>query len=306
VYLDAIAYSVGAAEAISTLEPMRTDAALLELLYANGLRDYRRAAADPPALAAAALAGTLRRSGLHPRQIDAVVWSSTSFQERPWYTTDVSATLGELGLATATPYGVTLSECGNLAAGLRIAAGLIATGCRHVLFTTADCCPSPHQRLVQPSVAVLSDGAASCLLTTEPRGFELMSLTQCTNHRARPAPGSVDAVRLMRHNAEGVRRASRGALESAGMTSDAVAQMIPNNLSRTVLELFAAQAGIPLERVFTGNVLGNSHVFAADGLINLASSSAGAGEARLLVTNGTCNWGAAVVRATADIEALAS
>jgi 3-oxoacyl-[acyl-carrier-protein] synthase III len=298
VYLHSIGSALGDARPISSIAPIAGDSDLLDFLHANGLRDYRHADRDPPELAAEAMRETLRLSGLDPRQIGAVVWSSTSFQQRSWYTDDVSRQLGALGLWTAIPVGVTLSECGNLAAALQVATGLVADGHRHVLVVVADRCPSPDQRLVAPSLAVLSDGAASCIVSAEPGGFEFLAAAQYANHRARPGE-TAQSMLVIRQNAEGMRRAVAAALGKTSIAPDDVGTMLTNNLAISILELFATQAGIPFERMFTGNISSHGHVYAADVLLNLAGCSAKKGSSVLLATNGTCNWAAIVLRRSA-------
>jgi 3-oxoacyl-[acyl-carrier-protein] synthase-3 len=294
VYLHSIGSALGAPAPIRELPQLAADPMLAEYLASSGLEHYRRADETPPELAARAIRATLDRAGLDPRQIDTVVWGSTSFQDRAWYTTDVSRVLREAGLATATPIGTTLSECGNLAAVLRVATALVAAGHAHVLAVVTDRAAGPAHRLVPPSVAVLSDGAAACIVSAEPRGFEIVAIRQVTNHRARP-DAEDQAVRVLRHNAEGMRRAAQAVLAAAGVAPGAITHVIANNLARAVLELFAAQCRVDFARVFRGHVAGHGHVFAADGLINLAAAGAARGETVLLATNGTCNWGAALL-----------
>lgn len=297
-YLHAIGSALGEPRPIAGIEPIARSPDLLDFLHVNGLRDYRQSDLDPPALAREAMRVAIERSGLDPRQIGAVVWSTTSFQQRGWYTDDVSRILGELGLWTAVPVGVTLSECGNLSAALQVAAGLVAAGHRHVLLVVADRCPGPDQRLVAPSLAVLSDGAAACILSAEPGdGYELLAVAQCANHRARSAQGG-ESMLVLRQNAEGMRRALTAALRQAQTEPAAVAAMIANNLVRTMLEMFATQAGIPFARVYTDHLASHGHVYAADGLLNLAECGVEKGDTVLLATNGTCNWGAMVLRRT--------
>jgi 3-oxoacyl-[acyl-carrier-protein] synthase-3 len=298
-YLHSIGSALGEARPIAGIEPIADNPDLLDFLRLNGLRDYRHSDRDPPLLATEAMRESIERSGLDPRQIGAIVWSSTSFQQRSWYTDDVSRQLGELGLWTAVPIGVTLSECGNLSAALQVAAGLVAGGHRHVLVVVADRCPGPDQRLVPPSLAVLSDGAASCIVSAEPRpGFELLAVAQCANHRVRSGQAGETMV-VLRQNAEGMRRALTTALRQAAVEPGAVGAMITNNLAKIMLEMFAAQAGIPFARVYTEHLASHGHVYAADGLLNLAECEVEEGDTVLLATNGTCNWGAMVLRRTA-------
>lgn len=295
VYLHSIGAAVGAPAPIAELPQLAADSLLAEYLASSGLERYRRADETPPALALRAIRATLERAGLDPRELEVVVWGSTSFQERAWYTTEPSRVLGECGLWTATPIGTTLSECGNLAAVLRVGAALVKAGHAHVLVVVTDRAAAPELRLVAPSVAILSDGAAACVLSAAPRGFEVLGIRQVTNHRARPAPDD-QAVRVLRHNAEGMRRAAQAVLAATGTDPAVISHLVTNNLARPILELFAAQCRVDFERVVRGQVADHGHVFAADGLINLAAAGVVPGETVLVATNGTCNWGAALLR----------
>ena len=296
-FIHSFASALGEPASICGLPQLVDDPLLAEYLTSSGLAHYLQSAASPPELAAHALRATLELAELDPRQIDVVVWGSTSFQNRAWYCADVSRALGDVGLWTATPIGVTLSECGNLIAVLRVAAGLVAAGHANVLVVVTDCAASPEQRLVPPSVAVLSDGAAACVVSADPRGFEIRAIRQVTNHRARQTVDD-QAVRVMRHNAEGMRRATNAVLAATGVDPAAIKCVVTNNLARPVLEMFAAQARVDYARVFRDHVADYGHVFASDGLINLAAIPSAQDDCILLATNGTCNWGAALLRRT--------
>lgn len=295
VYLHSFAHHVGAAAPIASIEPIARDETVLEFLLAMGLRDYRRSDQSPWRLAAASARATLERAGMGAGQIGGMVYASTSFQQRSFYVNDLSELVRELELWHVSPLGVTLSECGNFAAALRVASALVRSGEQdQVLLVTADVCPGPEARLIPPTVSVLSDGAASCIVSAERRGFEVLSVRQVSNHRVRFADPSTESVRVLRYNAEGARRAARAAMVDAGVSPPDLASLVPNNLTRSVLELFAAQCEVPFDRVYTARVAELGHVYACDAIINLdAAAPAGT---HLVLSNGTCTWGAAVVR----------
>ncbi len=302
IFLHSIAYALGEPEPISTIEPIAHRQIVLEYLLGMGLRDYRRTERSPPQLAVAALRRTIELAGLAPSQLDAVVYVSTAFWKREWYSQDISALLAELGAHQATPIGVTLSECGNLATALRVASGLVASGqFNNLLLVTTDTCPSPELRLVEPSVSVLSDGAASCVVSAEePRGFELLGVQQTSNHKIRLVNPETEAVKILRYIAEGVRRSARGLMGRLSLDPSQVSRLILGNLNRNVQQIFAAQCEVPFERVYTENVATLGHVFASDGLINLKDATAtgvSPGERLLVITNGMANWGAVALEA---------
>lgn len=72
--------------------------------------------------------------------------------------------------------------------------------------------------------------------------------------------------------------------------------MVTNNYSSANLEDFADVAGMSADRVFRRNVDRIGHIFAADGLINLADLEAtdelAPGDRVLVLSSGPCSWGA--------------
>lgn len=301
LYLDHIAYCVGEARPIASIEPIAQDEGLLSMLTALGMDQYRHSTRSPTEMATDCVRETLESAKLAPAEVDALVYTSSSFWNRDFYGLDIGKMCRNIGLERVTPVGVFLAECGNLVSALRVARGLLSEdGCRHVLVVSADACQDPQQRLVPPAVSVLSDGAASCIMGRRESSLELLGIEQRSDQRIREVDNSKQFVKTMSLTATGVQSAAAALLR--GLELDAaqqIAQLIMNNYTPSVARVFATQCGVPLSRVYSETRARFGHVFAADLLINLKhyqAERAESGTLALALGTGVCTWGLAALR----------
>lgn len=84
------------------------------------------------------------------------------------------------------PIGVTMSNSSNCSTLCRVAASPIRAGeAKNILLVLADVAKSAAARVMEPALAVIADGVASRLVSSElEREFELVGLTQAASHRA--------------------------------------------------------------------------------------------------------------------------
>jgi 3-oxoacyl-[acyl-carrier-protein] synthase-3 len=301
VFLHAIAFELGVAKPIAGIGSVAIREGVIDNFLRNGLRDYRETESTPVQLATSCIVRTMALAGLLPDQIDALIYASNSFSEPGRFAREISQAMSELGLWRLAPIGVTMSECANFATALRIAHGLVASeGLKRVILVTTDVCPTDDARLV-PSVTVLSDGAASCLVTDEHvEGFEILAMEHAANHQLRAIDPERESIRMFRSTAAEIRRCAGRALARCSMQPDQLTALVFNNLSRSVLQLYAAQCQVDWSRVYA-NVAEMGHVYAADALINLdgARRSRGyEGAVFMLVVNGICCWGSIILAVT--------
>jgi len=302
IFLHGISHVTGAPEDIATIDEIGRDEDTLATLTSLGLASYRRSSEPPAELAYRAVMGTLERARLGADQIDAVVYAPNTFDQQTYFGHDISRFSERAGLLAAIPIGVTLAECGNISSALRVGRGLIASGdCACVLVVTADVCTVPTERLVRPSITVMSDGAASCVLRSAdaPSGLELLGVWQKTNPKARGNDKAASFIRTAKYTADGVAAVTRAAMDALRLTPHDVRRLITNNYNHSVLRLFATKSGFTLRDCFLDNVGRYGHVYAADNLINLdafAGSDGRPGDTVLALSTGACTWGVAAVR----------
>jgi 3-oxoacyl-[acyl-carrier-protein] synthase-3 len=236
----------------------------------GGLRVTERDLED---LAVDSGTATLRATGLDPAAVDALVLCSNRI---PGPAEDhgrfVQRVLTGIGLGDIACYGQFLNRCVNLLAGLDVARALVASG-RHrtVLLITTDKVAPGAARMSQ--FALFSDGAASCIVTTEVvqdeaerSGFMLRgcAVAQQTAELEWTSQISADLA-----------RAVTGALLAPhGLKLGDVAALLHANLFKPVLMMKERQAGFSPDQLYLDNIPRLGHCFAADPLINLVDRAA--------------------------------
>ncbi|MBB5960728.1 3-oxoacyl-[acyl-carrier-protein] synthase-3 [Saccharothrix tamanrassetensis] len=154
------------------------------------------------------------------------------------------------------------SACANLTAGWDLASALVRAGtARSVLVVTADRVPS-GTRFPAMSTTVFSDGAASCLVTTEPSGPAFALLGTATRSW-RPDPEANEMA-----HARGILTTTRATV--AGLTRpDGITHLLTPNFGSATRNLLAMAASFPVRRLDPGVAGDVGHCFAADALLNL-------------------------------------
>ncbi len=297
VYLHGIAYTVGEREPIATLEPLRADTALLENMADLGLNHYCRTERSPLELAAEVVSATLGSVPVDAAEVDLLVYASSSPETGTLAGGEFLRFCERFGLTRATPIGVSLAECANFGSALRIAHSLVSAGsARNVLVVTADTCPDPEARILRDALSVLSDGAASCLITSaEPSRIEVLGANQGTNQLIRIATMPALAGLTKR----GLSRAVADMLDRAGLDRGDVRRIIANNVNDDAVRFMAESAGLEHELCYLDNIADYAHVHSADNLINLQTyleDGVAPGEVVMTISHGFGTWGVALLR----------
>lgn len=295
VYLDAIAYVVGDPVSIDDLPECRNSAADRDVLHQEGYENFLVCHDDIEDMALRSVQRTLADSGLAPGEIDILLFVSDSGgdQRARECNSRVHRLCMRLKLANAYPIGINQSTCGNFCSALRVAAALLQTGdARNVLLVTVDKSEN-GSRVMDNNAAVLSDGAASCLLSRSERGrYRLLGITQACSH---PLGGEGEAGAKVFLALDGFQQAFETFVARHGLARDQLTQLIPNNYNRTLLTLYGQIGGIDMDKIYTGNLGVKGHVYAGDNLINLADYAGSValcrGERIAMLSNGPSNWG---------------
>ncbi|WP_437762657.1 3-oxoacyl-[acyl-carrier-protein] synthase III C-terminal domain-containing protein [Sorangium sp. So ce281] len=300
IYLGSIAHVLGESRSISDLDELKDDEDGLGTLQAVGLETYAVSSRSPAELARESLARTIEKSGLDPKDIGAVLYASSSFWSQEFYTRHIGELCCSLGLEHAVTLGTTLGECGNFASALRSAYGLIRSGdCRTVLLVTTD--RAAGKRLVDPLVSVLSDGAASCIVSSERQGeLEILGVRQGANQKLWMVDNAKESVKRLKYTADGVKLTITQLLADTGLNAHQIKAFITNNYSYSVLRVFSAQAGVRPGALYLKNVGRVAHAFSADNLIGLQDAleqgDLKSGEFALTLSTGQASWGASILK----------
>jgi 3-oxoacyl-[acyl-carrier-protein] synthase III len=226
-----------------------------------GWGNVRRTERGVASMAVESGSATLRTAAVDPASLDALLLCSTSFPEGTGnHGLFVQSVLSGLGLNDVDFFGITLNSCANLLAGIQVADAMVASRrYRRVLVVTSDRVTDETARMEK--FALFSDGAASCLVTADPGGFEVVSCAAAHN-----VP-ELDWSNEISSNL--ARRVNERLLKSAGVNLEDVAGLMHTNIFKPIIVLKEMQAGFGAEQLCTDNVARVGHCFAADPLINL-------------------------------------
>lgn len=300
VLLSSIAYALGDPVPIDQCNDP-TVLRHLDLLAEQGIRLCRISERTGAELAAEVANRTL--TGHRGGSLGAVVYCTDtvgagSVHDELW------RFLGQVPAAASVPaFVVSGHECGNLGPALEVATGLLlGRGLQSVLLVTTDRASSTT-RFRSSGVTVLSDGAASCLVTTAAPApaFRILGSGVAVN-------ATIDAVadrlRTARWAHAGIGRAVAQACSRAGIAPVACHYLVTANHGEAARAFLAMATGLPADRVFAPQVAEIAHCFGADALINLSLLAAGSiarpGQLALVLSTSPHSWSAAVVESLSE------
>ena len=312
VFVDHLAYALG--EETSTVEEAAARRRLISepaMLREAGFELHHVAGESTSAydLAARAVGAVRERLG----DVGAIVYATTlplngnvGSEARFRETRDVkhlmdfpaSHVQADFGLERATVIGLSQQACTGLLGSLRLAAALLKSepAIGRVLCVTAD--RFPPGALYEQSYNLISDGAAACVVSTEPSGFRLLGAHAITNGALAAASDdeTVGAYFGYTH------RAIQETLAQAGLDVGDIAWIVPQNMNVRAWQILGRLLKVDVARVAYPTLARIGHVIAADNIVNLRhlveQGSVRRGERVLLVMSGYgLNWQCVILEA---------
>jgi 3-oxoacyl-[acyl-carrier-protein] synthase-3 len=307
VYLSAIAYELGEQadlRDLATTIPGPIRAALAE----KGLRSFRRSSLSPAELAIRALKKTLAlHASAASAQPDLLVYCTCTIRDD--FMSEFARLWSELGMARVPVHGVFMNGCSAIASGMEFARALLLSGtASRILLVCTDTCLTESQRLARGDTAILSDGAASCVITArpeQPKGFEVVATSFQSDQRNLGLDPNHHYSKLLRLTSVAARAALQRAALDAALDTATFRRMTSVNLHRDALRFYTRFCGLGDDALFTGTIADNAHVFGADVLINLLASRDVAhseiDEPFLTLVLSPATWGVWIVRPLATL-----
>lgn len=228
-----------------------------------GWGSFRQSDHDVFDLGIAAARRTLDKGGVPAREIDALFFCTTQFPGDAIAHIGFNVRLlGGLGLTNAFPAGITLNNCTSFLSAISMAVAMVRAGrCRHALLITADKVPDESLRMT--NFALLSDGAASCLVSREPGlGYELVA------EAFLPSVAPIDSYRG-KDEPELYQRVARAVTDESGIEPAAVKKVLCSNIFKPITQLKESKLGFQRRQLHLDNVPRYGHCFSADTAINL-------------------------------------
>jgi 3-oxoacyl-[acyl-carrier-protein] synthase III len=304
-YMGAPACELGQSRPVAELAESGESKEALDALRRLGLENYLRSDLSGAALMEASLRKTFASSPIAAEDIDFVLLATEHFdtsvaaESTPEplraFRRELFEAVARVGAVRAFPVGVTFAACGNFMSAVQLARCLtIAGAATNVLIAVVDRYPANLSRVV-PRVAVMSDAAATCIVSSRPiPGFRIESFAQHATLNVNDvdmftnfAAYTIEAARAMRKLGADFRKVSPGGF-------DAFKWLVTNNYTLSAIRGLLRQLGCDDKKAYVENVAKTSHCNAADIPINLASMVEGKilspGDRVLGFGNGASAW----------------
>lgn len=200
---------------------------------------------------------------------NATVGNRASFEEtrdvKPLMDYPASRLQSHLDVPGAIVVGIGQQACTSMLGSVRVARGLLATepDFSKILCLTSDRFPAGAK--YEQSYNLISDGAACCVLSREPRGFRLLTSHHLTNGAAVQATDEETASVYFTY----MHRLVSETLARADMVPGDLAWIVPQNMNTKVWQILSRLLHVEIERVYTAPLPEVAHVISGDNIINL-------------------------------------
>lgn len=298
IYISSLQHALGEPLPLEELPEVQA-AGEASALAADGLRLVRASNLEPWELAAQSAELTV--SALDRESITSVLYATDTFWPEGAADRAPARFLDQMGLQRTPLRGIGFEGCGNAGGLLAAAADALVSGTTTTALCVTTDCAAAGERLMGANVSVLSDGAASFIVSSSrpSSGFRVLAVGRAIEAGMHRLDVATDTMAVVKATADGVRRATSLALEQAGLDTSSISHVVANNYGRTSLKIFCGAGRVPFDLLYVENVEEVGHCFAADTLINLHSlvehGVVTSAERCLVLGSGFSNWSAAIV-----------
>jgi len=171
----------------------------------------------------------------------------------------------DFGLNNATVFGLNQQACTSMLGSLRLASMLISSEpeVTKVLCVTAD--RFPENALYEQAYNLISDGAAACVVSTEPSGFKLIAWHGITNGALAFASDDETVGTFFNYSFAAINKV----LAKASMSVKDLSWIVPQNTNRKAWQILSSLLKFDFARVYLPTLPQVGHVISGDNIINL-------------------------------------
>ena len=276
-FITGIGCAVGDLVDIGSIKELQENEDLRETLLTLGLETYSVCNSDAISMAIESIEKSLKSADIPVKEIDAIIYATSGYAMagKSWdptiYSHKMKTIIGNLGLEHAIPYGVSFSQCVNFIAAVEMACGLLSTKLyRNVLIVVADALTNKISRIVEPGISVISDVAASCVISkTVNKGLRIESVSQVVDWGLLDVSSSTQFSEYFKRTADGIANIADKMYTELKRTPEEFTQLITNSVNISVLRILSQKTGFPVNKIFKENIARLAHCDSADILVNL-------------------------------------
>lgn len=172
----------------------------------------------------------------------------------------------DFGLNEAQVFGLSQQACTGMLGSVRMANMLLQTEpqMKQVLCVTAD--RFPPTALYEQAYNLISDGAASCIVSKEPKGFKLLGGYGITNGAMSFASDDETVGSFFNYSYDLINKT----LQRVGRGMQDIDWIVPQNTNAKAWQILSSILRFPFEKVCFPTLPEVGHVISGDNIINLA------------------------------------
>lgn len=177
----------------------------------------------------------------------------------------VSHLQADFKLDRAQAIGLNQQACTSMIGALRLGKALLNDdpSVGRILCVTAD--RFPEGAIYEQAYNLISDGASTCVLSTEPAGYRVVSCHAITNGALAQATDDETVGGYFNYT----HRLLTESLAKAKMTIDQIDWVVPQNTNIKAWKILARLLRIDIDRVFFKSIDTVGHIISSDNVVNL-------------------------------------
>lgn len=217
----------------------------------------------------ASVVTSLQTAGVCAKNVDTILFANST---AGWSAADEAALLcafNDIGVVSGKIIGLQFQSCSGLGCVLDIARGLLRQGHSSlILIILCGQVKNGMKRLDPDSRTVFGDGAATCIVSARPAGFEVLSTMTLIDPSliVQKKSSSLPRARF-RNLCETIERA----YSEAGIGPENVNVVLGTNGNIFYLDLIAEAARVPPDKIYKNDLGKFGHIFSCDNLISLVN-----------------------------------
>lgn len=303
IYLCGLSYITGESRDIFDLDVPEEKIPLIQDLSENGLAQFRKSQMDLEEFFIASISRTISIYGEYRPNIDFVILCTMS-PERVSHKLLYNISQ-KCGLESSPIVTVSHNGCANIMPALSFARSLIRNKkISNVLIATADKCDADLSRLTYRNFTILSDSAASCIVSSSPdqAEYQLHSVSHVADYSLCNMDIALSEKRLFLTTVSGVKNSFESAMHDTSIDQKQISAVLMSNTRADSMRLFGRYCGIGQSLIYLGSLEDKAHCYSSDFIINIIESKNWRMNQRIVGSDlfavmglGPYSWGTAII-----------
>lgn len=171
----------------------------------------------------------------------------------------------DFAMEQAAVIGLNQQACTSMLGSLRVARALLLSEDhqKEILCVTAD--RFPHGSYYEQAYNLISDGAAACIVGTEPKGYRIIAAHALTNGALAQASDDETVGSYFSYS----HRLLTELFQFSGLTMADIDWIIPQNTNVNAWVILSRLLGTEIEKVYFKSIAEVGHIISCDNIVNL-------------------------------------